>query len=66
MVTVLTLQGKVSGRNVKVDMIGGQLTVDVNVEDGRVKDIYLTGPTNIVARGEATDEDMILQHSNVI
>ena len=65
-VTVLTLQGKVSGRNVKVDMIGGQLTVDVNVEDGRVKDIYLTGPTNIVARGEAIDEDMILQHSNVI
>ncbi|MGN0733134.1 MAG: diaminopimelate epimerase [Emergencia sp.] len=65
-VTVLALQGRVSGKNVKVDMTGGQLTVDVNVEDGRVKDIYLTGPTNIVARGEATDEDMILQHSNVI
>ena len=56
-VTVLTLLGRVSGRNVRVDMPGGQLTVDV-VRDGmRVADLYLTGPTNIVCRGEATDED---------
>ena len=56
-VTVLTLLGRVSGRNVRVDMPGGQLTVDVVREDRRVTDLYLTGPTNIVCRGEATDED---------
>lgn len=56
-VTVLTLLGRVSGRRVQVDVPGGQLTVDV-VRDGRwVADLFLTGPTNIVCRGEATDED---------
>ena len=57
-VTVLTLQGKVSGSNVKVDMAGGQLIIDV-VRDGQlVQDLYLAGPTNIVAKGEVTDEDL--------
>ena len=59
-VTVLTLQGKVSGKNVKVDMTGGQLIIDVERENGRVTDLYLTGPTNIVAKGEVTDEDLCL------
>ncbi len=56
-VTVLTLLGRVSGQNVRVDMPGGQLTVDVVCDGPRVTDLYLTGPTNIVCRGEATDED---------
>ena len=59
-VTVLTLQGKVSGKNVKVDMTGGQLIIDVERENGRVTDLFLTGPTNIVAKGEVTDEDLCL------
>ena len=59
-VTVLTLQGKVSGQNVKVDMTGGQLIIDVERQDGRVTDLFLTGPTNIVAKGEVTDEDLSL------
>ena len=59
-VTVLTLQGKVSGKNVKVDMAGGQLLIDVEREDGRVTDLFLTGPTNIVCKGEVTDEDLCL------
>ena len=59
-VTVLTLQGKVSGQNVRVDMTGGQLIIDVEREAGRVTDLYLTGPTNIVAKGEVTDEDLSL------
>lgn len=57
---VLTLQGKVSGRDVKVHTAGGVLTVDVNVAHNKVKDIYLTGATNIVAKGEVTDEDLML------
>jgi diaminopimelate epimerase len=59
-VTVLTLAGRVSGRDVRVTMRGGELTIDAVVEDGRVRDLYLTGPTNIVARGELTDEELAL------
>ena len=56
-VTVLTLLGKVSGRNVRADMTGGQLIVDAEQAGGRIADLYLTGPTNLVAKGEVTDED---------
>lgn len=60
-VTVLTLQGKVSGRHVRVDMTGGTLYVDVERDgDGRVTDLYLTGPTNIVCKGDAVDENLKL------
>lgn len=59
-VTVLTLMGKVNGRNVQVDMTGGRLTVDVIRDGKRVADLFLTGPTNIVAKGEVTDEDLCL------
>ena len=59
-VTVLTLQDKVSGEHVKVDMTGGQLIIDVERDNGRVTDLFLTGPTNIVAKGEVTDEDLCL------
>jgi len=57
-VTVLTLLGKVSGQNVRVDMTGGRLVVDALREGERITDLYLTGPTNIVAKGEVTDEDL--------
>ena len=59
-VTVLTLLGKVSGHQVKADMTGGQLTVDIVREGERIKDIYLTGPTNIVCKGEITDEALTI------
>lgn len=55
-VTVLTLLGKVSGHQVRVDMTGGQLMVDVEREGDQVTNLYLTGPTNIVCKGEVTDE----------
>ena len=58
LVAALTLMGKVTGENVKVDMPGGQLEISLTVEGETVKDIFLTGPTNIVAVGEITDEDM--------
>ena len=59
-VTVLTLQGKVSGHRTAVRMTGGELLVDVEREGSRVTDLYLTGPTNIVCKGEVTDEDLQL------
>lgn len=55
-VTVLTLLGKVSGHQVRVDMTGGQLVVDVERAGNQVTNLYLTGPTNIVCKGEITDE----------
>lgn len=57
-VAVLTLQGKVSGHGVRVNMTGGQLVVDAVRDGSHIKDLYLTGPTNIVAKGEVTDEEL--------
>ena len=52
-VMVLTLLGKVSGHQVRVDMTGGQLMVDVEREGNQVTNLYLTGPTNIVCKVSA-------------
>jgi diaminopimelate epimerase len=60
MVTALTLSGVVSGNDVKIAMPGGDLSVKLNIEDGKVKDVFLTGPTNVVAEGEVCDEDLVL------
>lgn len=57
-VTVLTLKGEVSGRNVCVNMAGGQLIIDIERDEGNITDLYLTGPTNIVAKGIVEDEDL--------
>ena len=59
-VTVLTLQDKVSGCGVKVNMTGGQLIIDAEREGSVIRNLYLTGPTNIVAKGEITDDDLDL------
>ena len=59
-VTVLTLLGQVSGRNVRVDMTGGTLTIDAERAAGRIANLYLTGPTNIVCKGQVTDEDLAI------
>ena len=57
-VAVLTLLGKVSGNGVEVGMKGGKLIIDVDHRGERIDGIYLTGPTNIVCRGEITDEEL--------
>ena len=57
-VAVLTLLGKVSGNGVEVGMKGGKLIIDVEHRGERIDGIYLTGPTNIVCRGEITDEEL--------
>ena len=61
----LTLLGKVSGKNVRVDMTGGTLYIDVEEIDEEnasvsVHGLFLTGPTNIVCKGEVTDEDLVM------
>ena len=55
---VLSLNGTVSGRGVRVRMRGGELILDVGLEAGAVSSLLLTGPTNIVAKGLITDESL--------
>ena len=57
---VLTLLGRSDGRGVAVDMTGGTLVVDVELRGREVEHLYLTGPTNVVAKGEVTDEELPL------
>ena len=57
-VAVLTVLGLVSGRQVVADMPGGRLIIDVQRDGDRITDLYLTGPTNMVLRGELTDETL--------
>ena len=52
----LTLMGLVSGREVSIAMPGGELSVSVTEDAGRVHDILLTGPTRLVFEGEIADE----------
>ena len=59
LVAALTLQGIVSGQGVQVDMTGGRLMIHINRTGNHIDDVYLTGPTNIVAKGEITDEDWL-------
>ena len=57
-VTALTLQGRVSGRHVRVGMTGGELVIDLERSGGEIENLYLTGPTNVVAEGTVLDEDL--------
>lgn len=54
MVSVLTLKGLVSGNHVEVSMAGGKLYIDAVKASGgnTISDLYLSGPTVIVAEGE--------------
>jgi len=58
-VLALTLQGMVSGKEVKLTVPGGTLRVTVEFEGNAVKNLYLTGPTNIVCEGTVTDEELM-------
>ncbi len=57
-VAALTLRGLVSGVDTKIAMPGGVLYVTVDTDGGSARNIMLTGPTNVVAEGEALDEDL--------
>ncbi len=56
--TALTLLGKVSGKNVRIVMPGGELYVTAECSGSTVENLYLTGLTNIAAKGEVTDEEL--------
>lgn len=58
---VLTLQGKVSGHQVRADMTGGTLVADVERTDSQITELCLAGPTNVVCKGEITDELLFLE-----
>ena len=55
---VLALGGRCSDQNIRVHVRGGLLTVDINRDTTKagtpeeIKDLFLTGPTKIVCRGE--------------
>ena len=48
-----------SGDELAIFMPGGELIVSLTAEVGSVRDIYLTGPTNIVCVGDILDEDVL-------
>ncbi len=52
LVAALTVKGEVSGKDVAVDMNGGQLRISLDYINGEVKELILTGPTKFVAIGE--------------
>ena len=39
-------------------MKGGTLSVEVVLAKGQVRDLFLTGPVNIVAKGIVTDDSL--------
>ena len=51
-VAALTLLGLVSGKDVRIHMPGGTLEITLDAENGRVRNILLTGPTDVICRGE--------------
>lgn len=54
-VSVLTMRGLSSGRNVRLDSDGGTLHVTLKRENGNITELLLQGPTTIVATGETVD-----------
>ena len=58
-VTALTLLRRVSGHNVRVTMDGGVLFVDAEEKDGKIENLYLTGPAALVCAGEILDKEIL-------
>ena len=55
----LTLLGRVSGKNVRIRMDGGELTVDAEEKNGAIENLYLTGPAAMVCAGEILDRNIL-------
>ena len=55
----LTLLRRVSGKNVRVRMDGGELTVDAEEKNGAIENLYLAGPAAMVCAGEILDEAIL-------
>ena len=54
----LALLGLTDCENTEISMPGGVLSVSVDINGKRAENILLIGPTNIVAAGVITDEDL--------
>ena len=52
----LTLRGLVSGKDVRISMPGGTLSVSLTAEDGAAHDLFLTGPARPVCEGTISHE----------
>lgn len=52
-VSILTKRKQVSGKDVRVHMKGGILKVDIDVQGDDIKNLFITGPTSLVCKGEA-------------
>lgn len=55
---VLCTEGKVSEKNICVRMRGGLLTIDIDRNGEQIENLWLTGPTNLVAHGQVLDEEL--------
>jgi len=55
--TVLFLLG-LAGTHLTAEMRGGTLLTGIDAENKNVRNLWLTGPTNIVAKGEITDSNI--------
>ena len=58
LVSILSLKGENDGKDIKVDMQGGRLIVNAESKDGKIENLYLRGGTNVVCKGEVTDENI--------
>ena len=58
LVSILSLKGESDGKDIKVDMQGGRLIVNAEPKDGKIENLYLRGATNVVCKGEVTDENI--------
>lgn len=56
----LYLDGKTEGKSTKVGMRGGELFIDIIGTKTSVDQVYLTGLTNIIVKGEIFDEELDL------
>ena len=55
---VLMLEGKTEPGETIFRMRGGKLKIEIDMRDGNDQNIWLTGPTNIVCKGEITDSNL--------
>ena len=60
MVLTLMLKGLCSGQDVRVTVPGGLLRITIDHDCESIRNIFLTGPTNLVCIGEVKDEDLPL------
>ncbi|MGD9566719.1 MAG: diaminopimelate epimerase [Sedimentibacter sp.] len=55
----LMLKGYLKGNKAKIIVPGGELFIEVEMQDEKIEKLYLIGDTNIVAMGKVMDEDLV-------